>query len=216
MPIPLAITAAAIPSLYKTGAGFLQTLQGKIMGGRNTRPTYEIPEQVLENQRLAQREYTDPRLPGQSIMEDQLRNVTGTGVGQAKNVTTSSGDLIDAVTRLSSLEGRNINDLNLEGARKQERDLANLMNTNDVLAEYQDRKFDYNQNQPFQDNAAAASAMIGAGNQNVFSGLDTLGALAQSATSPGGALYKRKTLTPTSGTGTYNPSSSPWITNKLR
>jgi hypothetical protein len=210
MPLPLLLAAAAIPSVYKAGSGIVQAIRGKQMARNNQRPTYEIPQAIAGNQKLAANAYADPRLAGQDIMEDNLRSATATGLDAAKNISTDSGDILDAVSRLYGRESAGVNQLNLAGAQQQQRDLAQLMGANSQLGAYQDLAFDYNKNQPYQDRAGASSALIEAGNQNIYGGLDTLGSLTQSFIAPGGALasYGRKRVPPAN-------TNSSWVNKQL-
>lgn len=214
MPLPLVLAAAALPAAYQVGAGIVQGIRGKQMARNNKRPTYQIPQEILANQKLAAAAYADPRLAGQDLIEENLRTSTATGIDTAKNISSDSGDILDAITKLYTGESSNMKNLGISAAEQQQNDLNRLLGVNETVGAYQDKAFDYNKNQPYQDKAAASSALIEAGNKNIFGGLDTLGAVGQSSILPGGSLYPYMNKKKAPVATTASPYS-PWVSSKL-
>ncbi len=156
-----------LQSLY----GIYQQHRGNMMAKANQRPTYEIPGEIQQNLNQAQ------SMALQGLPEEQkqqyvnnLQRSQNFGLGAAsdrKGGLAGLGGLVqqgnDASMNLLSADA---------GARRQNQ--MGLMNARTQLANYKDKAFEYNQANPYQEKAAAARSMQGAGLQNMWGGLGTI------------------------------------------
>lgn len=184
-----ALAAAAIPGaltgLYKTFTGIGQEKRGYDLLNKTKRPIYYRPDESVEALKLAQIEANNGGLPGQPIFENNISAAAATGLDTLTRTAGSSGDLLDGAIKLKANEMDAINDLNVAGANKQTQDIQNLQQQLGIQSGYADKEFSYNKDQPYQNAMATASAMIGAGGQNKFSGLDDIAGMGTSLLTAG-------------------------------
>lgn len=221
---PYGAILSAIPSLFKLGAGIGQSIKARNMAEGLTRPVlnpnpYQIPPEVAQYLNMTLNRQVDPRLAGQSIIEDKLGANTSNAVS---DVTNRGGGL----NTLSSIYGKQMDatsGLGVEAAQNYQNQIARKQN--DVgsalqysagqstikqqkdLERYMDM-FKYNQAEPYSDRVKAISALREGGNQNIYGGLDDLSMLGATALFKG--LNKKRFPTSTSSMFSANniPSSS--------
>ena len=176
MPFPLVAAAlAAVPGLFKTVSGAIQAGKGKKALKNLVRPEYFIPQEVQQASRMAQNDYLQKGLPGQALMENRVQGVTARAINDAKAVSSSSGDALDAVTKLYAGEQDQLRNIGLAAAQQDLQDAATYRQQLGVDADYADKKWDINTFQPYAQKYGEAKAQIAAGNMNVSSGLDSIG-----------------------------------------
>jgi hypothetical protein len=184
MPIPLALAAKEakiVPALAGAGVKYFQgrkqVKQGEKMDRENVFQNYYRPQESLESLQLSKNAYNNQGVPGQQIIENNINSSAATGLDNISRNTSSSGDLLDSAIKLEANKTQQIANLGVAGAQQQERDVASLQGQLGVQSGYADKEFNYNVAQPFERKAAAASALIEAGNVNKFGGInDALGA----------------------------------------
>lgn len=168
------LTISLLLSGAKAGFGAIQAHRGNKLAKQAIRPTYNIPS--AENNYLAnaQAMAQNSRLPGQSAIEE---NIGGSTAG-AIRAGQESGD---PVAQMALLAGVNANqnqaltNVGVQGAQMQQQNKMNLQGALQNYAGYQDKAFDINSMQQFQDKTKAASALKGAGIQNLWGGLENIG-----------------------------------------
>lgn len=178
--IPL-LAAAAIPALFKGISGIVQANRGKRLMAENIRPTYNRPDEVRQSQSIAENSYYNGVMPGQSQLQNQLAAEQASALGSVTNASTSSGDLLDSINKLNYNRNNQLNNIAGQGAQWKLQQQGALQNQLAQSAQFSDKEFDLNKMQPYQDRAAAASALIQSGNQNIYGALDSIGGLAASA-----------------------------------
>ena len=184
MPLP-ALAAAAIaaaPAIgsaaYKIFAGGKQVRDGKKIDKNNKFIKYERSGEVRDALALSERNYLNG-MPGSDLYENRIGTSAAMAMESATQGASSSGDVLDAATKISQNTNNALLDLGIQEDEFKQRALGGYTDQLENTAQYADKEFNYNVAQPYQRNAAAASALIGAGNQNVFSGVDEgLGAAA--------------------------------------
>lgn len=183
MAFPAALLAAA-PGLFSAGykavSGINQVRQGKRMASQNVRPTYLRPGEVELAESMAERNYLNG-MPGATIARSGINQSAAAAYGAAERGASSGGDLLDAATKIGLNTNQSMNQL---AAQEAQYKVTSGNAYNDALmrsAAYADKEFSYNQDDPFQQKAAAASALINSGNKNIFSGLDDVAGMAASA-----------------------------------
>lgn len=174
MAIPLA-AFAAIPGLlsggYKAFAGAKQVKDGKEMAKNNIFQKYRRPEEVQQALRLAEQQYRNG-MPGTSLLENRIKSGAAMAMDASMQGASSSGDVLDAASRIGANTNTSMQDLALQEAAYKDKAMAGYTQQLQNSAGYADKEFQYNVAQPYERTAAAASALIGAGNTNVFAGVD--------------------------------------------
>lgn len=181
MAIPLLAAVPAVASAaYKFIAGSKQVKDGKRIEKNNKFTTYQRPTEVTEALNLAQRNLSNG-MPGSDLYENRIISNAGAAFNAASNGASSSADIIDSATKIGMNTNRAMQDLGLQEDNFTQRALGQVTDQLNNNAAYSDKEFMYNIDQPYQRKAAAASALIGAGNQNKFSAVDDLMGVATSA-----------------------------------
>ena len=153
------------PSFIQGGLGAIQLLAS--LGINPQRPKYTVPQEVQD--KLAQNQVNlNARSAGaaranENIFANQattLQNATQAGGGISNQLL--AGAMAQANTNQA------LGDLSASESEDFQRRLSNLGAVQSEMGQYRDREFDINKMQPFQDAAAAKSALIEGGIQNLF------------------------------------------------
>jgi len=181
MPAPVAAYAAinSIPALYKLISSGIQSSRAKKL--ERERPTMELSESTLGATDIMERLASQTELPGQQAIEQRMGSDTASTVEQIQASTDSPAALMGALTDLHSNQMRTEQDLGIAGAQMQQQNLAALAQQRNIQAREEQKVWDYNVNQPYQQDSAAASALKGASMQNLFGGLTDLAGTATGA-----------------------------------
>lgn len=168
-----ASAATLIPLIAQLGLGGAQYLGGRKMARNNEFPEMQMPEGFLEALSSIQAQSTDKYAPGEQITRSlENENIAGL-LSQLVGTTGSAGDISQALT---SVYGGQMRNENVRGANR-ENYFANLKESERAMllkkAELENMLYQNNELAPYQQNAAAASALQGSGIQNVFGSLLT-------------------------------------------
>lgn len=167
---------ASIPAMLQGGTGIAQFLKGDGIERRNQRPEYKIPNEIYESLEIATRRAGDRQLPGEGIMQDQQANTTAQILESLRNLDPSSAaGAIGAIDRNAQDTNRDMALARSQRGDQTDKDLMGMLQT---MANYKDKVFEINRLGKFQDDAAASSALQGAGMQNLFSGFSNLSSAA--------------------------------------
>ncbi len=174
-------------SLIKGAVGAGQVAKGAKLAKSAIRPKYNIPSAA--NEYLANaRARSVQGLPGQDLIEQKLGASTSSGIRQAEQGASSSAGLMATIAGLKGSEQAGLTDIGIKSAEYRDVNQERLQNALLRYGDYQDKEFDMNQQKPFEDKAAAAQALKGAGIQNIVTGLEGIGgAFATGAKAGGGA-----------------------------
>ena len=160
-----AVVGAGV-SIYK---GIKQKNDAKKLQNENPRPSEALPEEELANQRMAQNMSLEG-LPSAQY-EQARKNIQrqqAAAVGSAQDRRSGVAN-IGAIQQGTNDAYGNLDAANA-GARRQNQ-LA-LMGVNDKVAVYRDKLFDWNQRQRYIQNENYAMSLLGAGNANIYGGID--------------------------------------------
>ncbi len=169
MAFPIA-AVAAIPAVVKAGFGAYQAIKGGKKLKEAKRPNYQIPGELLANLNVSERLAAEglPEAQKQAFMQNVDRAgqlaISGlsdrrAGVGALANVQSQTNI---ASQRLLGMD-----------AAQRLRNQQIAMQARSRVADARDRAFQLNELQPFQDQRAEGQALVGAGIQNIFGGLDS-------------------------------------------
>lgn len=185
MPIPIAAigaVASLVGSVGQTGLGLAQLFKGAGMKPR--RPTYTIPSAITQ---ATDRAVTQA---GQVSREFQLGSQQADiAQSEAVQAAVDAGVGGSSVIQAASAAQRERNKTGLSLLqREQQARIFKERAAQQALAQQgqaQDRAFQLNKLQPYQDAAATKSRLMGSGLQNIFGGADSLGKSAAGAVNSG-------------------------------
>src|SRR3990167_1573892 len=204
-PVTLSLLLSAGTAAVKGGIGAAQYAKGRKLGKGAIRPDYTIPQGTQDYLKNATAMAQQSQLPGQQLMEEKLASSTGSGIRAMEQGASSSAGLMAGIAGLKGNEANQMTDLNIAGAQQQD---VNKQRLQEALLRYgaaEDKAFDINKMQPFQDKAQAAQAMQGAGLQNIVGGIE---GLAGAASMAGGQNKTSNTASTTNSNIPFGQSSS--------
>jgi len=168
MPLPLALALA--PAAIQAGTGIYQAVKGNQLRNSMDRPTYEIPQEILDS-------LTDAQIQALRGMPAEQKQQYIDNVMRSQQASLDAmGDRKAGLAGLAGVQQTAVdayrNMLSMDAQQRQANEQA-LQNTRGVVAGFRDKSFDYNQAQPYQETMAAAEAMTGAGMQNIMGGVQS-------------------------------------------
>lgn len=157
------------------------------------RPTYETPTEIIEATDMARNAYLDPNLRGQRLMEEKLGAQTAGLVREMKEGAGGANALMAGLAGAGRGMGTAMNQLNLAANQQNQMDQRMLDQALARQAGYTDKEWELNKFQPYQDAAAAASALRQASATNLYDSLKGIGGVAASTGmfAPGGEGMKK-------------------------
>lgn len=139
------------------------------------RPKYNIPQGVLDAVNQSKYLAGMRELPGQNLMEARLGQNTSKGIAEMRNVAANPADLASNVAKLYASQNQGLQDIGMRAGQNWLGQQGQLNQALQRLGNYQDKQFEYNQNQPYQAAKGAESALRQASYENLYSGLSGVG-----------------------------------------
>jgi hypothetical protein len=161
--------ANSISGIISGVTGFFQKRQGKKLLANTPYPTYNIPNEVLQNQQVAQN-MANEGLPSQQYQQG-VKNIQR----QQSAALSASADRKSGVESIGAIDQQTndaLGKLDVANAQARIANQRNLMNVNNQVAGYRDKAFNWNQKNKYLQNYNYAMGLIGAGNQNLVGGID--------------------------------------------
>lgn len=161
----------------------------------NNRPQYTVNPAYNENQAIAAN-LAYGRNRAVTNAEANIDQSTASAIEAARNASGTSGSLMQAIVTAGLNKNAALTDLAGQEAQLQQQGLVNLQNANTALAEENDKAWNYNVNEPYQDKLARLALKKQQRQQtlqNVLSLAGTLGGAALGGpigASAGGAIGK--------------------------
>lgn len=168
-------------SLFKLFTGAHQKKEGEDEYKALVHPTYETPKSAEEMDNISAMRFFNPDLAGQRQLEEQIGANTANTISNARDFG-SSADIYKTQVNQNAA----INDLGVKGAQQRLANESQRMQDLQTMADYEDKKFDYNINIPFQENRQKALSDIAAGATNESNGFDQLANMGSSMMGMGG------------------------------
>lgn len=156
---------------YKAINGANQTAKADRLAKSNIFTPEEMPYQVGLGTQLAQRNYTNGMPGTQDALNNINRNAASTFY-KGQNAATSGGDILDLATRIGMGTNQATNQLAQQGAQYKSNALGEYQGALGNEAQWQSKLYNNNTLQPYMRTANLAASMYGAGQQNLYSGLD--------------------------------------------
>ena len=184
-----AITAGVgiLTAGYNIYKGVSQDAQAKKLASQNPYPNMPIPQGVLDATKMAEND-AQAGLPGQQYLQAQ-QNIQRSQAQALQNANDRRGG-IEAVGTIN----QNTNDANLgldvANANARIKNRQALIAQKDNVGQWQGQQFGWNNQRKYLETAAAARALLGAGSQNINSGIDRgLGSVVKGLTGGRGGLF---------------------------
>lgn len=137
------------------------------------RPTYNTPQEILDNQAIAKNR-ANSGLPAQQYAQamqniERQRNASLNTLNSRRSLLAGIGRVQQGAT--DATVGLDVADAKQKIANEQ-----GLMRANTQLAGYKDKEWDYNKRQKYEQDYQYGMSLLGSGNQNMLNSLDKLGA----------------------------------------
>lgn len=164
---------AAVSAGYSIYSGEKQKSEAKKLAASNKKVDYEVPAQVKTATQLAERQFLNG-MPGMERANENISNTSANAFAQAAAASTSSNDLLDSISRIQQLDQIGRNELALQGMDYKLKAADAYQTALTREAEFEDKKYQLNEYEPYMNKANAASAMYGAGQINTANGITGL------------------------------------------
>jgi len=176
-PITMALLAQLVPAGFDLAKSAVQ--KGQLnQFAKVERPKYNIPQGVLDAVNQSKYLASMREMPGQNLMEAKLGQNTAKGIAEMRNVAANPADLASNVAKLYASQNQGLQDIGMRAGQNWLGQQGQLNQALSRLGNYQDKQFDYDQNQPYQAAKAAESALRQASYENLYSGVNSLGSAA--------------------------------------
>jgi hypothetical protein len=171
----VAAAGAAAMGLLQTGIGFGKSIKANKIRKKAQSffesNQYQVPESAQAALGVAQRQANGLSLPGESQIRAKLGETTATGIQQARNVGTSSSDILGMMSGLYANQQRQETGLGIQAANRYDQNQRYLGQALNDMAGYEDKKWQYNVLYPYQQMMGQAGQLSGQANQMISGGL---------------------------------------------
>lgn len=168
---PVGALIGAAPAIAKFFTGRAQKRKAAKINPID--PGFQANSGILDNQRLVTDRFNNYTLPGKSqILNNLDRNMAG-AMSTITQGASSSGDILDAVTKLSSNQDDAVANLGIQEAMNKDAMFGQVLDANVAAGSELVRKNQYDQ-QKYQEKLQEKAALNNAAAQNKFSAFDSL------------------------------------------
>jgi len=156
------------------------SLQSKMDALVANRPEYEISDEYAKNQALAQAA-TMGRDQAIQQQEQNINQSAVDSVGQAQELTSSTGSILSTLAAINNNKNDALLQLGVQEGQVARQNRRDLMGANEAMAEEQDKAWNYNVNDPYQNQVAQIRDKQKFRRELPWKILDTVGAIGMSA-----------------------------------
>jgi hypothetical protein len=175
---PLTAGLAALPAGIELISGLSQIKKAKALERANQRPTMQVPNEVSTATGLARGQWLDPTMAGQQRAEERLGTSVANTLQAAQDVGTGGAGQLSALVASDRNRQLGFGNLATQAAQMQYGDTLNYQNALQAQAPWAQKAWEYNVQQPYEQAAAAASALRESGNRNIYTGVSNLASTA--------------------------------------
>jgi len=178
---------SGVSSLAQTGMGIADMIRsGKKQKEAQSffqKNKYEIPASARAALSAAERSASSLRMPGQDLMEQEVRSSTAQAVGSAREAASSGSDVLAMLSGMYSQEQSQMRGIGQGAASMYEQRQQQLGQALGTMAGLEQQKWQYNVLYPYQQMLGQAEALGTRGREAVSGGfggmLGTLGSYQQ-------------------------------------
>jgi len=149
------------------------------------RPEYSIQDEAYQNQALAKNQAFG-RDRGIQQAESNIQTQATDAVGQAQQVSGSSNAILDTIAGITGNANNSLRSLGVDEANIQSGRMRDLYGANNAMIDEKDKEWNFNVNEPYQNQIQELRNRRKAKQETFFKILDTTVALVSAAT--GGAF----------------------------
>ena len=135
---------------------------------------YQIPESAKAQLQLAERSAAGLRLPGQDIMEENIRTSTAQGVQDAKDAAMSGGDVLGMLSQVYGGQQNQFKQLGLAASQDYQQRQQFLSGILGNMAQLEDRKWEENSKNQYLLKLGQAQDYGNRGSSQINAGVGTL------------------------------------------
>lgn len=157
------------PGAIQGGLGLMQLGMGARMDPK--RPEYEIPSAAKEELAMS-RMGLNARMPGVNYAEQRIGQNSAGSAYRLNRAATNPNQILNGLASIqmnANIASRGLMEAEAGDAIRRE---SNLRRSLGVMANYQNRKWELDKQQPFLDAARTKAALIGGGLQNLSGGIN--------------------------------------------
>jgi hypothetical protein len=165
-----------VPNLLKTGFGAFQAIKGNKLSKELDRPFFDIPESAMEALSRSKQLASETLMPGQGYYETQIDKSASRSFAGAREGASNPAQLMEAALKIGENTNDSVLSMAIKGMERKDSNSRDLIKDLGTMSKWEQMQFNTNEMQPFLDDASLASSMQGAGLQNIFGGLDGMGA----------------------------------------
>lgn len=168
-PVTMAVIGGTSEAM-KTALGISQAIKANRIARQTKRPAYEIPGGIKEGTAIA-RNLATTGLPGYQTMQDNLSGQTAGAVRSIKEAGGSGPEKLAAIAGAYGSQMNQSRNLGVQNAQAQVQNQRGLQSQLGVQAGYQDKAWQWNQQDPYVQAMAASQRLREGANQNIYGGL---------------------------------------------
>jgi hypothetical protein len=151
-------------------------LNKKIKNLIENRPQYQIQDEAYENQALAKNQAFG-RDRGIQQAEQNIMTSGADAMGQAQQVSGSTNALLDTLAGISGNQNQALAGLGVDEAQLQSQRMQDVYGGNNAMIDEQDKAWNFNINEPYQNQMQALRDKKKFRQELLFKALDTVGAV---------------------------------------
>jgi hypothetical protein len=140
----------------------------------NDQPEYTIPKAAQDSLNTAKYIASMKELPGQSLMEDQLRSNTAQGLKAIQQTTPNSSSTLGALAQLYANQQKGVNSLNIAGAQNYVNNQKYLAGQEQNYAKWEEQKANWDIYQPYIQEMKTKSDFEKSGWANIMNSLNNV------------------------------------------
>lgn len=164
--------------------GRKKSLRKQIDALIKNRPKYEIQEEAFENQALA-KNMAFGRDRGIQQAEQNIETQSTDAIGQAQQVSNSSNAILDTIAGITGNANSSLRSLGVDEANVAANRMRDLYGANNAMIDEQDKAWNFNVNEPYQNQIQELRDRRKARQENLWKAIDTVSSLATNAASAG-------------------------------
>jgi hypothetical protein len=145
-------------------------------GGHLQRPTMNIPQEIGTSTNIATELANQNQVSGASNITSQMGADVSTAINKMSAATDNPNALLGSISNLYANKQKQERELGVQGEALRLGNMGNLQNALNNQANWKQKQWGYNVANKYEEEAAASSAMKGAGLQNLFQGLSNFAA----------------------------------------
>lgn len=149
--------------------GYFQRRKAKKELAKLSRPQYEIPQEILKNQKMAELSANEG-LPSEQYNK-AMQDINTTQNSLLAGATDRRSALM-ALPKLARQANESKMNLNVADAQARMQNQRTLYGVGAQTAQYRDKAFNVNRMQPYTEDKNYYMGLLGQGNQNLLSGAD--------------------------------------------